>query len=464
VTIVPVDVRAQVRSSGVVEKLGVHVVADMPVMVYGGSHRFQTTDSYLAYPVELLGRSYRTVCYRWLQNDLLAQVAIVATEDDTRVRIAPSVPVARIVPAPLPAPVAEPVIPPAEEKPSRSGAKLSQKKSKSGRSAPDDGISVRVAVEVHPALKVSEKRSSSTPSMILLPPRPLGAADSAVRASGRSEREGTDPMARSVSSPASKGESVEITLNRGEVYQIIAKYNPNTLSDLTGSLVESDKPVAVFSGHNCAYVPDPSIKACNLLVEQMPPISTWGREYYVGTFSSRSSSVVRVVASEEGTHVVENGREVAVLAPGQFYENRDQRAPLAIMADHPVLVVQFSKGFDNGDNLGDPMMMVIAPVSQYNSSYRFATPLSGSWHNFVNVVVPSAALGELRLDGVVVRDVRFGAVGDGWSSGAIEVGEGVHTITCTVPFGLSCYGFGYDDAAYDAYGNAGGYMVEHPAR
>lgn len=30
-------------------------------------------------------------------------------------------------------------------------------------------------------------------------------------------------------------------------------------------------------------------------------------------------------------------------------------------------------------------------------------------------------------------------------------------VACPGPFGLYNYGFGYEDAAYDAYGNAGGY-------
>ena len=37
--VVPVDPGAQVRSDGVIEKLGVHVVADTPIVVYGSDSR-----------------------------------------------------------------------------------------------------------------------------------------------------------------------------------------------------------------------------------------------------------------------------------------------------------------------------------------------------------------------------------------------------------------------------------------
>ncbi|MEO5928481.1 MAG: hypothetical protein ABIR47_00990, partial [Candidatus Kapaibacterium sp.] len=87
---IPIDSAAQIRSSGIVEKLGVHVVADHPVMVYGLNRRFQTTDTYIAYPTENLGSRYRAVCFRWLQNDLLSQFVVVATDDSTRVTIHPS--------------------------------------------------------------------------------------------------------------------------------------------------------------------------------------------------------------------------------------------------------------------------------------------------------------------------------------------------------------------------------------
>ena len=46
-------------------------------------------------------------------------------------------------------------------------------------------------------------------------------------------------------------------------------------SDLTGTVVLSTKPIALFSGHGCANVPA-LVTACDHLVEQIPPVSTWG--------------------------------------------------------------------------------------------------------------------------------------------------------------------------------------------
>ncbi len=353
---IPIDTAAQVRSSEKIEDLAVHIVADEPVAVYGLNRRFQTTDTYLAHPVNVLGTSYRAMGYAWLQNDLLSQVAIIATEDETRVTITPSARTQRGKPA---------------------------------------------------------------------------------------------------------GKPFDIKLNRGDVYQVIPKYDPGTKSDLTGTLVEADKPIAVFSGHNCAYVPDPRVKACNLLVEQLPALRSWGRQFFVGTLAGRSSSVIRVLASQDSTLVFENNRLVAALQAGEFYENKNQTQHTMVTSNNPVLVAQFSKGFDNGDDVGDPMMIIVAPTEQFLSGYRFATPVRGSWHHYINLIVPTNTIEALRLDGMPLDARLFRPFGLSlYSIAQVEVSYGTHVIAGPQPFGLYSYGFGYDDAAYDAYGNGGGQSME----
>lgn len=365
---IPIDTAAQLRSSEIVEELGVHIVSDQPIAVYGLNRRYQTTDTYLAHPVNVLGKRYRAVGYRWLQNDLLSQVAIIATEDNTEVTI--------------------------------------------------------------------------TPTAATSGPTPAGTRPDPTR-----------------SRPADKPFTIE--LDQGEVYQVIPRYDYKTLSDLTGSLIEADKPIAVFSGHNCAYVPDNRTKACNLLVEQIPAIDAWGRQFFVGALAGRSSSVIRVVASEDNTQVFENNRLVATLNTGEYFQDLSQTQHTMVTASNPILVTQYSKGFDNGDNVGDPMMIVVAPTEQFLSSYRFATPVRGSWRHYINLVVPTSTIDSLRLDGRPVDRSLFQVFGISlYSIAQIEVAYGTHVITNSQPFGLYSYGFGYDDAAYDAYGNGGGQSLE----
>jgi hypothetical protein len=355
ITRVPIDTAAQLRSSEVVEHLAAHVTSDRPVVVYGIDSRFQTTDTYFALPMEALGTSYRAAGYRWLQSDLLSQVAVIATEDGTRLSITPT-------------------------------------------AATQKG---------HPA-----------------------------------------------------GAAFEVTLNRGEVYQVIPRYNPKASSDLTGTLIESDRLIAVFSGHNCAYVPDPRVKACNLLVEQIPPMKSWGRRFAIGTLGLRSSSVVRVIAAEDGTRVAENDSTVATLRAGEFYENANVTKPMMITSDRRVMVTQYSKGFDNGDDVGDPMMIVIPPIERYLTSHSMATVMTGSWHHYVNVAAPARALGSVAIDGKRVADSLFKPIGAGeYAVAAVEVPYGMHQVSCSEPIGIYTYGFGFDMSAFDAYGSAGMYLI-----
>jgi hypothetical protein len=351
-----IDTAAQLRSSEKIEDLAVHIVSDQPIAVYGLNRRYQTTDTYLAYPVNVLGTAYRAVGYGWLENDLLSQVAIIGTQDETRVRITPTVKTQKGKPAGIP---------------------------------------------------------------------------------------------------------FEIKLNTGDVYQIIPAYNPANPSDLTGTLIESDAPVAVFSGHNCSYVPDRSTKACNLLVEQLPPLNSWGTQFFVGTLAGRSSSALRVLARDDNTLVFENNRLVDTLNAGEYYDNRNQTQHTMVKSDKPVLVTQYSKGFDNGDNVGDPMMIVVAPTEQFLDAYRFATPVRGSWHHYINVIAPTAIIPRLSLDEKPINPTLFKQFGLSlYSIAQIEVDYGTHIISGPEPFGLYSYGFGFDDAAYDAYGNGGGQSME----
>ncbi len=346
-----IDERAQLSSTSAPQKLSVHITSDFPISVYGLNRRFQTTDTYLALPLDVLGKEYRAVCYTKLSQDLISQIAVVATEDSTELTIVP-------------------------------------------RTAVLGG---------HEALK---------PYLV--------------------------------------------RLKRGEVYQFVADFSSPGSGDLTGTLVSSNKRISVFSGHSCAYVPY-GITACNHLVEQLPPVTAWGKHFYVGMLKGRSRYTLRVVAHENHTKVFEDSRLVSVLNEGEFYENLNVRKHVQITADRPVLVAQYSQGFKNGDSIGDPMMILISPTQQFVHRYRIATPVNGYWDHFLNLVVPTDKISTLRLDGRPVALSEFEALGlSRYSLAQIKVDFGTHVVTGDVPFGLYIYGFGYKDDSFDAYGNMGG--------
>ncbi len=265
-----------------------------------------------------------------------------------------------------------------------------------------------------------------------------------------------------------RDESYSVTLNKGDVYQVRSETNRLQLRqlkisdreiDLTGTYIKSNKNISVFSGHECTYVPvgPPRIKACNHIVEQLPPISSWGKHFYIGKLQGRSTFTYRVLAHQDSTRVFENSRLIATLKSGDFVE-RNTNEDLQITADKPVLVAQYSQGYENGDQIGDPMMLLISPTQQFLTQYRFATPVNGSWNHYVNVVVPTRTISTFELNGKKIDPKKFIPLGiSRYSIAYIQVPFGTHFIKAKEPFGMYSYGFGFGDVdAYDAYGNMGG--------
>lgn len=252
------------------------------------------------------------------------------------------------------------------------------------------------------------------------------------------------------------GVPYNVRLRKGDVYTVSARWEAVGTCDMTGTHVKSNKKIAVFSGHACAYIP-PKVEACNHLIEQLPPMAAWGKHYYVGMLKERSKYTYRVIAAYDSTKVFEDSRVVATLRAGEHYENLNATRHVQLTADRPILVAQFAQGFKNGDSVGDPMMILVSPTQQFMNQYRFATPINGDWHHYINVVSPRATASKIRLNGRPIDSSLFVPLGESrYAIAQVQVPFGSHMIRGDAPFGLYSYGFGFDKAAYDAYGNMAG--------
>ncbi|OGU58181.1 MAG: hypothetical protein A2X64_06965 [Ignavibacteria bacterium GWF2_33_9] len=251
-----------------------------------------------------------------------------------------------------------------------------------------------------------------------------------------------------------------VTLNKGDVYQVVGKqdFRTNIKVDLTGTFISASKPISVFGGHQCAYVPSPPpvITACNHLVEQIPPLTSWGRHFFVGKLEKRSTYSWRVLANSDSTRLFLNQKFLGYLNAGKWFEDTSS-TDIQLKADKPILVAQYSQGFKNGDSIGDPCMILISPTQQFLNKYRFATPVNGDWNHFITVVIPTNAINSMRLNNNRVNKKIFRKIGiTRYSIGSIQVPYGTHSIDAEMPFGMYSYGFGYGADAFDAYGTMGG--------
>jgi hypothetical protein len=295
------------------------------------------------------------------------------------------------------------------------------------------------------------------------------------------------------------GDVVEVDLDAGEVLNL---ETTSLGSDFTGTRVEADAEVGVFSGNECAFVPFEfrgagvvRYAACDHLEEQLLADRTQGRQFVLASLPSRSQAVsdstvgrsTAVPVEEPDVFRVLNVGSAAatvettlpapddrfVLAPGE-----DRRLSLAgeayVSADEPLSVMQFTTGQEYvrlGVAGGDPSSLVVAPIDQYRSEYTVFVPEYHAF-DFLQLVVQQNA--QTTIDGEPVEATCTSAeVGD---TGlrvlrcplsypvidesdplrpTVEPGvqdDGVHRVRSSAPVGVAVYGFD----SYKSYAYPGG--------
>ena len=258
------------------------------------------------------------------------------------------------------------------------------------------------------------------------------------------------------------GVPFSIQLDSGEIYTHEPVHDANGRWNwewnTDGTVVESSLPVAVMSGSECVNVPYKTTY-CDHLVEQIPPLNTWGRQFLAAPLATRlQGDYFRVLASRADTEVRINGELVASLQEGHYHEMFLEEAS-TIVTSEPALVTQFATGTTRDGVVADPFMMVVPPVEQFLSSYNFTTlgPDEGFSSGYVNVVTTVQDIGSVVLDGAVIDAEKFREIGtSGYVYAQVQLERGDHILVSAAPAGIYVYGFG----DYDSYGYPGGMNFE----
>jgi hypothetical protein len=246
-----------------------------------------------------------------------------------------------------------------------------------------------------------------------------------------------------------------VTLNQGQTYQLLDSAGG---ADLTGTEVQSDKPIAVMGASSCGNVPE-YVSYCNYLIEEMVPVGLWGQVFGTVPLADRlRGDTFRILASQDGTQVSINGTPSATLARGNYFDTQ-LTSISSINSTAPVAVMQYSDGQTYDGQNADPMMMLVPPFQEYGGDYTFTTATDSWWQqHFINVVVPTAAQSTVLLDGTALDPSNFVAIpGSQFVGGQIPLSQGQHSISASLPFDIQMYGW----APYDAYGYAGGVCFSH---
>ncbi len=250
------------------------------------------------------------------------------------------------------------------------------------------------------------------------------------------------------SSGIAAGTLTTAILNSGDVLPV-----SSSAGDLTGTPVTASKPVGVVGGHSCANIPTLATAFCDIVMDQLPPTSTWGTSFYTVPLKTRDNGdTFRILASEDNTTVRLNGGVIATLQSGQSHQRIIEPAS-QIVADKPVLVAQFSNGRDyDAVANSDPFMTLVPPVDQYLSEYTFATYSAPDTY-YANLVVPTSAVGQVSLDGTAIAASAFGQImTSAYSSAQVTLQPGAYRLESPEPVGITVYGYG----ATRGYGTVGG--------
>ena len=220
--------------------------------------------------------------------------------------------------------------------------------------------------------------------------------------------------------------------------------------DVTGTMVESDRKIAVFQGNTIARYPS-SVTWSDNVFEQARPISSWGEEFVIPKISGLMTCDWKITVAEDNTEVYiydENGtKERHVKNAGEWFTQTLYSASSDLVVRHietskPVCCYLYLPGSSANNDKGDPAMIEIAPVDKMVKETRFGrtqtsenaphslallviTPLADETKvQYNNQVLSSYAsrsgVQRMETDGFVVYQIPFTA-----ENGAlISSGEG----------------------------------------
>jgi len=214
-----------------------------------------------------------------------------------------------------------------------------------------------------------------------------------------------------------RGGVIEMTL---DAFDVLNLETGDFGEDFTGTLIESDGPLVVFTGGEASDAPHfetLSDRRCcaDHLEDQLVPIRTAGRRYAVAHTPSRTAAIaeagadvsvvpepdfVRFVAVFDGATTIETtlpkpDDRIELTHAGDWAEVRVLRDFMA-ESDQPVIAAQLmssqeAAGIRRGLPGGDPSLMMLPPVEQARPDYVFLTPDKYAF-DFVSVVAPPEAI------------------------------------------------------------------------
>jgi hypothetical protein len=246
-----------------------------------------------------------------------------------------------------------------------------------------------------------------------------------------------------------------VSIDRGDVLFVASVHDApvgDSGSDLSGTTINSDRPVLVMAGHALAGVPSASTAFADHLEGSLPPHSLWGTRYIVARpespngIPSDARHVVRITAN----NTVNLSTDPAVpgvppsISAGQVAE-LEAAVDFILEADGPILVASYMEGGEVFGGPGDPAMAFVVPVSLAHREGAFSTPLAIG----AGIATLSAPTGStVYIDGDLVSGWSTVGNSDFSIARVALCCTDVHEVTGSEPVSVSVYSYPDDSSFY----------------
>jgi hypothetical protein len=258
--------------------------------------------------------------------------------------------------------------------------------------------------------------------------------------------------------------NAQVTLNAGDVAEVLGAAADT--SDLSGSLVQSDKPVQVITGVPCINTPL-TAPACDHVEESVFPAETLGKDYVVttptGPKGNTPGHVLRLYGNVDNTTLTYSPNKPAgcpaTLNAGQVADCGTVTVDLRIKGDHEFGVGSFmlggslaDPGAGTGMEEGDPSQSNMVAIEQWRTKYIFLAP-SDYDVSYVDIAGPAGVTVQLDGAAITATFAPIGATGYGVARVKLGAGQnGAHVLTSSAAVGIQVVGYGL----YTSYQYPGG--------
>jgi len=234
----------------------------------------------------------------------------------------------------------------------------------------------------------------------------------------------------SIAIEPNSGSPLQAILNQGEGYLVASD------EDLSGGIINADKPVIVVNGNKCANMPE-GTSYCEHLFEVAIPVQYWKTEILARNLpralegAGARKTYYRILASQDNTNISLNGQSLGSYDTGFALELSRSGSQVAnhFSADKPIFVVQYMNSIcdefpghascsDIGDSVepayyGDPSMTNLVPIDQFHDSYAFYRVSGGvqPGYQWLNIIAATEDVQNdaVQLDGVPIDKSSFTA-------------------------------------------------------